>query len=462
MTVTHPAAALGARTPAAAPAGSPKWSSRLAFLAAAVGSAVGLGSIWKFPYIVGVNGGGAFVLVYLGFVAAVGVPLMAAELALGRRGGPGVVRSLGLAVGRARSRWNALGWLGVAAAFVILSFYSVVAGWALAYAVKAAVGGLAGHSAAASAALFEALLADPAELIGWHTLFLGVTALVVAQGVSAGIERMVRWLMPLFAVLLLALAGYGAAAGDFGRGLAFLFRPDFAALTPAATLSAAGHAFFTLSLGMGAMIAYGGYLSPEVSVPKTAVWVAGADTVCSLAAGLAIFPIVFAFGLDPAEGPGLVFVTLPVAFQAMPGGALVAVLFFVLLAIAALASAVSALEPVVAATGAVEAGPARRRWTWILAGAAWALGLVSALSFNVWAHVRVPGLGLGLFDALNFATAEVALPVVGVGIALYVGWAAPKALAADFATTAGRRLWLLLVRFVAPAVVAAVLIDALT
>lgn len=199
-------------------AGPPKWSSRLAFLAAAVGSAVGLGSIWKFPYIVGVNGGGAFVLVYLGFVAAVGVPLMAAELALGRRGGPGVVHSLGMAVGRLGTRWNVLGWMGVAAAFVILSFYSVVAGWALAYAVKAAVGGLAGHSAAASAALFDGLLADPAELIGWHTLFLVATALVVARGVTAGIERMVRWLMPLFAVILLALAGYAAVVGDFARG----------------------------------------------------------------------------------------------------------------------------------------------------------------------------------------------------------------------------------------------------
>lgn len=213
---------------------------------------------------------------------------------------------------------------------------------------------------------------------------------------------------------------------------------------------------------MGAMIAYGGYLSSNVSVPKTAVWVAGADTVCSLAAGLAIFPIVFAFGLDPAEGPGLVFVTLPVAFAAMPAGDLVALAFFLLLTIAALASAVSVLEPVVAAAGAVEPGPKRHRWTWIVAAAAWALGLVSVFSFSLWSDVKTPGLGMNLFDTLNFLTAELLLPLVGIGIAVFVGWAAPRALVGEFATKGGYRLWLLLVRYVAPAVVALVLVDALT
>lgn len=444
-------------------AARPMWSSRLAFFAAAVGSAVGLGSIWKFPYIVGANGGGAFVLVYLAFVGAVGVPLMTAELALGRRGGPSVIRSLGLAAGRLRTGWNALGRLAVAAAFVILSFYSVVAGWALAYAVKAAAGGLEGMTAAASAAAFEGLLADPVGMIGWHSLFLGATALIVARGVGAGIERMVRWLMPIFALLLLGLAAYAVAVGDVGRTLDFLFAPDFGALTPAATMSAAGHAFFTLSLGMGAMIAYGGYLASDVSIPKTAFWVAVCDTICSLAAGFAIFPIVFAFGLDPAEGPGLVFVTLPVAFAAMPGGILVATAFFALLVIAALASAVSVLEPLVAAAGASDAGPGRRLWTGAIAAAAWMLGLASVFSFNLWSEVRVPGLKGSLFDNLNVVTAEIGLPLVGVGVALFVGWAAPHALpATEFRTVAGHRIWRFLVRFVAPAVVLAVLFDAIT
>jgi NSS family neurotransmitter:Na+ symporter len=452
-----------ARTETAAPGVRPQWSSKLAFLAAAVGSAVGLGSIWKFPYIVGANGGGAFVLVYLFFVAAVGVPLMTAELTIGRRGGPSVIRSLGIAAGRMRTRWNAFGWMGVIAAFVILSFYSVVAGWAVAYAMKALVGDLSGANAVDSAADFAALLADPAEMIGWHSLFILGTAFIVAQGVSAGIERAVRWLMPVFAALLIGLAIYAAIAGDFARGAAFLFKPDFSALTPTATLSAAGHAFFTLSLGMGAMIAYGGYLARDTSTPRTAAWVAGADTVCSLAAGLAIFPIVFAFGLDPAEGPGLVFVALPVAFAGMPFGGVVAFLFFALLVIAALVSAVSVLEPLVAATGAEGPGPVRQRRTWAFTGAAWALGLVSVLSFNVWEEIRVPVLDRNLFDTLNYLTSDVLLPVVGVGIALFVGWVAPSAApASEFQSAFGRRIWLFLVRFVAPAVVALVLFDALT
>ncbi len=443
--------------------GTGQWSSSLAFLAAAVGSAVGLGSIWKFPYIVGANGGGAFVLVYLAFVAAVGVPLMTAELALGRRGGPSVIRSLGIAMGHPGTLWNVLGWLSIVAAFVILSFYSVVAGWALAYAVRASVGGLAGMTAQASGAAFDALLADPAQMIGWHTLFIAATALIVVPGISAGIERAVRWLMPIFAVLLLGLAVYAAAVGDVARTVRFLFAPDFAALTPAATLSAAGHAFFTLSLGMGAMIAYGGYLAPGESIPKTAAWVTCADTVCSLAAGFAIFPIVFAHGLDPAEGPGLVFVTLPVAFATMPGGALVAFAFFALLVIAALASAVSVLEPLVAATGAGGPGPTRTRRTWAIAAGAWTLGLASVFSFNLWSEVRMPGLGLNLFDSLNLMSAEIVLPLVGVGIAVFVGWVAPLALPeSEFDTPMGRRVWLFLVRFVAPAVVTLVLFDALT
>lgn len=448
-----------AERPAAAPA---TWSSQLAFLAAAVGSAVGLGSIWKFPYIVGANGGGAFVLVYLGFVAAVGVPLMVAELALGRRGGPSVVRTFGaLAAGRfAGRRWNLLGWTAALAAFVILSFYSVVAGWALAYAVRAPLEGFAGVTAASAGARFDDLLADPAQMIGWHALILAATVWTVARGVRGGIERAVLWLTPALAVLMLVLAVYACVVGDFRAGLDFLFRPDFSALTSAGVLSAAGHAFFTLSLGMGALIAYGGYLAAEVSTPRTAALVAASDTVCSLAAGLAIFPIVFQFGLDPAEGPGLVFVTLPVAFGAMAGGAVFGALFFVLLVVAALASAVSLLEPLVAATARDEAG--RRIWAVRLGAAAWCLGLVSVFSFNIWSDVRMGASGRTLFDALNFLTAELALPLVGIGVAIFVGWVAPKSfLRGEFVSEGVYRLCRLLVRFVAPVVVAFVLVDAI-
>lgn len=446
----------------AAPAPAPQWSSNLAFLAAAVGSAVGLGSIWKFPYIVGVNGGGAFVLVYLAFVAAVGIPLMIAELSLGRHGGPSVVRTLAALVPHRRSAraWNAVGWLSAIAAFVILSFYSVVAGWALAYAVKAPLGGLAGLDATASAALFDSLLADPAQMIAWHSAVIAATIAIVARGIQGGIEKATLWLMPLLCALMVALAVYACIVGDAARGFAFMFEPDFAALTPSGVLAAAGHAFFTLSLGMGAMIAYGGYLGNDVSVPRTAAAVAISDTVCSLAAGLAIFPIVFGFGLDPAEGPGLVFVSLPVAFAAMPGGALFGTLFFALLVIAALVSAVSLLEPLVAASTRSEDG--RGAATWRLGAAAWALGLVSVLSFNLWSDVRLGAQGMTLFDALNFLTAELALPLAGIATAVFVGWTvAGDRLRGDFASAAGFRLWRLLMRYVAPAVVALVLADVL-
>jgi len=454
----------GAIAPArrAAPEAEAKWSSNLAFLAAAVGSAVGLGSIWKFPYIVGVNGGGAFVLVYLAFVAAVGIPLMIAELSLGRHGGPSVVRTLAALVPHRRSAraWNAVGWLSIVAAFVILSFYSVVAGWAVAYMVKAALGGLSGLSPQGSAAMFDALLADPAQLIAWHSLVIGTTIWIVGRGVQGGIERAALWLMPLLCLLMVVLAIYSCFVGDAARGLAFMFEPDFSALTPAAVLTAAGHAFFTLSLGMGAMIAYGGYLRGHVSVPRTAAAVAISDTICSLAAGLAIFPIVFGFGLDPAEGPGLVFVTLPVAFANMPGGGLYASLFFALLVIAAIVSAVSLLEPLVAALGR---GRDRHEWTLRMGLAAWALGLVSVFSFNLLEDVRPGEEGRTLFDWLNFLTAELALPIAGMATAIFVGWMVSRdRLREDFGSEGSYTLWRLLVRFVAPIVIAFVIFDVLT
>lgn len=453
---------------AAAPAGNAvpeaqdnKWSSNLAFLAAAVGSAVGLGSIWKFPYIVGVNGGGAFVLVYLGFIAAVGIPLMIAELAIGRRGGPSVVRSFGALVSSSSSArlWNTVGWLSIVAAFVILSFYSVVAGWAVAYTVKAAIGQVGSMDPAASAAAFDALLDDPAEMIAWHSVIIATTIWIVGRGVQQGIERAALWLMPLLCVLMLSLAAYACLVGDAVRGLAFMFSSDFSALTATGILTAAGHAFFTLSLGMGAMIAYGGYLREKVSIPRTAAAVAISDTVCSLAAGLAIFPIVFGFGLDPAEGPGLVFVSLPVAFASMPGGGLFGTLFFALLAIAAIVSAVSLLEPLVAALGKDEH---RQRWTLRMGFAAWALGLVSVFSFNLLKDVQLGGSGRSLFDWMNFLTAELALPIVGIATAIFVGWIVPwDRLRDDFASDFSYKSWRLLVRYVAPVVVAFVIFDVL-
>lgn len=459
MTIADSAAS-GARTQTGATDAAPEWSSRAAFIAAAVGSAVGLGNIWKFPYMAGVSGGGAFVLTYLGFVALVGVPVLIAELLLGRHGGPSIVQALGrMAAGARGGRlWNGLGWFVALTALGVLSFYSVVAGWALAYAAKAAVGGLSALTPQASTRTFDALLADPAQMIAWHTLVMGAVVAIVARGVKGGIERAVRWLMPLLTALLVVLAVYAGGVGDFARAVEFLFRPDVSALTPEVAMAAAGHAFFTLSLGLGAMMVYGAYVPKSVSIPRAAVWVAAADTVCALLAGLAIFPLVFGFGLDPAAGPGLIFVTLPVAFAAMPGGAVVGALFFLLIVVAALTSAVALIEPLAAALGG--AGERRRVWTLRLAAGAWALGLASVFSFNLWSDVRL--FGQTVFDFIAHVTGDLALPLGGLGFAVFAGWVAGRSLtAADFGSPRVHAAWLLLVRFVAPAVLALVFLDLL-
>lgn len=459
MTIAD-SAALGARTETGVADGAPQWSSRAAFIAAAVGSAVGLGNIWKFPYMAGVSGGGAFVLMYLGFVALVGVPVLIAELTLGRHGGPSVVRALGRLAGGVRGgrAWNLLGWSVALTALGVLSFYSVVAGWALAYAAKGAIGGLSALTPAGSAAAFDALLADPAQMIAWHTLVMGAVVAIVGRGVKGGIERAVRWLTPLLTLLLVVLAVYAGLVGDFRQGAAFLFRPDLSAITPGVAVAAAGHAFFTLSLGLGAMMVYGAYVPKDVSIPQAAVWVAAADTACALVAGLAIFPLVFAFGLDPAAGPGLIFVTLPVAFAGMPGGAAIAALFFLLIVVAAITSAVALIEPMAAALGGD--GERRRTWTARLALGAWALGLVSVFSFNVWSEARV--FGLSLFDFIAHVTSDLALPLGGLGFAVFAGWVASRTLtASDFASPVAHRIWLALVRYVAPAILALVFVDLL-
>lgn len=447
----------------ARPIPGPRWSSHFAFVMAAVGSAVGLGNIWKFPYMTGTSGGGAFVLVYLLCVALIGLPILIAEVTIGRAGGAspmGALRNLAARY-RASRHWQIVGLAGAVTALLVLSYYSVVAGWALAYIPVAATGQLAGISGAASETLFDAILADPVGQIGWHTAFMAATGLIVARGIGGGIERAVTWLMPMLAVLLLVLVAYAAAQGAFLEGVAFLFAPDFAALGTEAVLSAAGHAFFTLSVGLGAMIAYGGYLPERVSIPRTAITIAALDTLCALAAGMAIFPLVFAHGLDPAGGPGLVFVTLPVAFGSMPGGDLFGALFFILLGIAAITSAVALLEPIVATM--VERGLSRNTCAAGLGFVSWAIGLGSVFSFNVWSGVRIAGGERTIFDWINLLTSDILLPLGGIAIALFAGWAVPlRGLAGQLGLgPRWLRAWRGLVRYIAPAAVAIVLMSAL-
>lgn len=444
-----------------------EWSNALTFVLAATGSAVGLGNIWKFPYITGEHGGGAFVIVYLLCIALIGVPIMIAEILLGRRSRQSPINGLRhLAQEEGRSpRWQLLGWMGVVAGFLILSFYSVVAGWALAYVFEVGAGTFVGMSGEAVGSHFGAFLGDWVELTAWHSLFMAICFMVVARGVRSGIERAVRWLMPLLFLLLLVLVGYSAYLGEFGRGLAFMFSVDFSRLTAAGVLVALGHAFFTLSLGMGAIMVYGSYLPRRASIAGTTLTIAAADTLVALLAGLAIFPIVYATGQEPGAGPGLMFQTLPYVFGQMPAGSFFGLLFFLLVAFAALTSGISLLEPATAYL-VENRGWSRTKAAGLLALAIWLLGLTSVLSLNLWSGVYplgfVPALDeKTVFDLIDGLTANIMLPLGGLLIAIFAGWRMHRASVRDeVAMSRGFRLWYFVVRYISPVAVGLVLLNA--
>ncbi|GHA06524.1 sodium-dependent transporter [Oceanisphaera arctica] len=436
-------------------AGNPaQWSSRFAFIMAAVGSAVGLGNIWKFPYITGENGGGAFVLVYLACIAVIGLPLMMAEVMLGRRGGKSPIGTMtSVAASEERSKgWAGIGIMATLAAFLILSFYSVIAGWTMPYILSAVSGDFSGIAAEESGALFGGLLASPGELLLWHSIFMGLTVLVSAGGVRHGLERAVTKLMPALFVLLLILVGYAMTTGHFGEAVSFLFKPDFSALTAEAILVALGHAFFTLSLASGAMMAYGAYLKKDVPIARTSVVVAIMDTGVALLAGLAIFPIVFAHGLEPGAGPGLIFVTLPVAFGQMAGGSFFATLFFVLLLFAAWTSSISMLESLVSYLN--EKGVSRVKAAVGGGLVAWLVGVTTVLSLNEWSGFTPLDMfarfeGKTLFDLYDYLTANIMMPLGALLTAVFVGWKMkPEHSAAELG--GWHRLWFPIIRYLSP------------
>lgn len=442
------------------------WSTRLAFILAATGSAVGLGNIWRFPYTAGEYGGGAFVLVYVLCVALIGIPIMMAEIMLGRRGRRSPIntmRALASAEGRSPA-WQLLGWMGILSGFLILSFYSVIGGWTMGYAFRAASGMFTDIDSGGASAMFSALTGDAERLLAWHTIFMVLVVLVVARGVAAGLEKSVQILMPILFVLLLVMVVYGMQAGDFDAALRYLFKPDFAEFkgkAGEAILSAMGQAFFSLSLGMGAIMIYGSYLKRESSIAQNTVIVAGLDTLVSLLAGLAIFPIVFSHGLAPDSGPGLIFQTLPIAFGEMPGGAFFGTLFFVLLLFAAWTSAISLLEPLVA--WLVENLSFSRVRAAVLGGlTVWLLGIACLLSLNAWSEVKI--FGKGFLDLFDFLTANILLPLGGILIAIFAGWALSRASSIDeleMGDGLAYRLWQLLIRYVAPIAVTLVLLNAI-
>ncbi len=405
----------------------PRWSSNLIFVLASAGAAVGLGNLWRFPYIAGENGGGAFVLVYIAAVILIGYPIMIAELTIGRRGRGNAEEAIDAVrresgIGR---HWQVIGLLSVFIPFVGIGYYSVIAGWVLDYMVAfIGSGGLTYDDPAGFQQRFDAMMASPWRLLALHAAFMAGVIYVTAHEIHSGIERAARFLMPALFVLLLILVGFAFTQGDMARGIDFLFAPDFSELTWRGVLLAVGQAFFSLAVGIGALMTFGAYLDKSTSLPKAAAQICATDTAVALLAGLAIFPIVFAFGLDPQEGPGLTFVTLPTAFAEMTGGYVVGSAFFLLLFFAAFTTGIATLEPVV--SWLIGRGMARKPAALLSGGAAWVLGAVAAMSFNEWEDVHPLGF-LGwdahIFDILDFSIASLLLPVNGLLIALFVAWA---------------------------------------
>ena len=441
-----------------------QWTNRTVFILAATGSAVGLGNIWKFPYITGENGGGTFVLVYLLCIALIGIPIMMAEIMIGRRGKQSPINTMAaLAKGEGRNpSWVWLGWMGVAAGFLILSYYSVIAGWAMSYVFRTGGGMFVGVTADGANRIFTDLVSDPERLLAWHTIFMVITMMVVARGVKQGLEKAVTYLMPLLFGLLLVIVFYAMTTGYFMEGLRFLFTPG--TIDGKGILIAMGHAFFTLSLGMGAIMVYGSYLSDEHSITQASMLIAMADTVVALLAGMAIFPIVFAYGLEPGAGPGLIFRTLPIAFGHMPGGTMVGVIFFTLLVFAAWTSAISLIEPAVAYL--VENKGLSRIYAAVWIGAfTWFVGLGTVLSFNLWKDktLTIPFLfeKLTFFDTLDYLTANIMLPLGGLFIALFAGWVMREESTREEIYTYPRiyKTWRFLVRYITPVAVIVVFLK---
>ncbi|WP_429884314.1 sodium-dependent transporter [Geoalkalibacter halelectricus] len=434
------------------------WATRLGFILAAAGSAVGLGNIWKFPYVVGENGGGAFVLVYLACILLVGLPIMMAEFMIGRHTRRDAVGAFVHLQGK-RSPWVAAGWVSVTAAFLILSYYSVVAGWTLDYVFRALRGSFSGLPAETIEGMFDGLIADGPRQILWHLVFIGLCLGIVIGGVQKGIERWSKILMPVLLALLALLFMNGMLSPGAWEGITFMFRPDFDKLTAGSVLEAMGHAFFTLSLGMAAMITYGSYLNRNEDLLGSSVRIVGLDVLIAIMAGLAIFPIVFSVGMEPGAGPGLIFKTIPVVFSRIPGGFVLAIVFFLLLAFAALTSAISLLEAQVAYL-IDERGWGRKRATAFLAGLAFVVGLPTALSYNSLAEWHLIGERT-FFDSADLLASNYLLPISGLLVSIYVGWFWSGTEEKEELVAGGSGwvypLWHFAIRFIAPMAIAMVL-----
>ena len=443
------------------PATRGQWGGRMGFILAAAGSAVGLGNIWKFPYITGENGGGLFVAIYIGCIALVGLPILIGELMIGKAAQKTSVPAY-RELSAPGSPWLTFGWMGVAAAFMLLSFYGVVAGWTMHYTWLAVTGTFAGQSAEATVGEFGKMVTSPGINVGWQITFMVATTLIVLKGIKSGIELASRIMIPLLGLMLVALMVRAATTDGFTQAAEFVFGFHADQLSAAGVLEALGHAFFTLSIGMCCMLAYGSYLKRDTNIVGSGAMIAGLDTGIALVACMVLFPITFGNGMDPAGGPGLVFQNMPVALMALPGGTFWATLFFVLLMVAALTSAISLLE-VAASYFIDDRGWSRTKAVLVCAAATTLCGVPSALS-NVPDSMWSDFFGSkNFFDGIDWAVSNVMLPLGGLGVSLFVGWRMSGQLRkASF----GERnamwygSWLFLMQWLAPAAVIIVFLNA--
>ncbi len=427
------------------------WSSRWAFIMAAVGSAVGLGNIWKFPYEANAGGGGAFVLVYLAFVFLIGTPLLVAELSLGRRGQLSPIRSMEkIAKEEGRTNWWSLvGWSGVIGSFIVISFYSVVGGWTLSYVVEAFSGGMTGITKEGAEAHFNSLVTNPVTPLVWHAAFMAITVGIVLRGVEGGLEKAVTILMPALFVLLVGLVIYSGVTGEFTAAVNFLFAPDWSKMNADVALNALGQSFFSLSLALGSIMVYGSYLTKDVNIGKAAITIAGADSAVAILAGLAIFPIVFAFDLSVGKEEGLVFMTLPIAFGQMTGGAVIGTFFFGLLTVAAITSSISLLEPSVSYLEETDK-LSRKKAAFIIGIAAFLLGSLSSLGFGVLSDVTI--FGKSIIGFKSYITNNLMMPLAGMFMALFIGWfISRKSIMDELAMNESWfRIWYFMIKYICP------------
>lgn len=443
------------------------WTRKSTFIFAAAGSAIGLGNLWKFPYMVGENGGGAFVLIYLACVLLIGLPIMMSESIVGKYSKGNAIDAISVTALRSNASqwWKSTAIIGMIGIFFILSFYSVIAGWAFDYTYHFAAGDFAGKSVGEVGTFFQKLLENPKQLIIWHSVFMLLTALIISRGAKAGIEKSLDIMMPVLFILLIAIVIYSmAATGKFSQTLTYMFSADFSKITPIVVINALGQAFFSLSLGMCVIMTYAAYMREDVSITESSIYVTALDTGMALLAGLAIFPIVFANDMSVGSGPGLLFVTLSTAFAQLGTiGSILGVAFFFLVILAAISSSISMVEPFV-------------KWceehfkinriaiTFIYCFVVWLVGLITVFSFNLWKDVDVLGTGKTPFDLLDFVTSSIILPLGGLLVALYVGWGlSPKISREELFKLNGFFfvLWLFIVRFIAPILISVVFISSI-